>query len=55
MRESSLESSSLSPSWPSSIDEQLSWWACNGKALGGCEKRASARKKKQWRRREAMN
>jgi hypothetical protein len=45
----------LSPSWPSSIDEQLSWWAYNGEALEGCDKRASARKKKQWWRREAMN
>jgi hypothetical protein len=53
MRESIPETASLSPSWPSSVDVQLSWWAYNGKALGGCEKRASMRKRKQWRRRSS--
>jgi hypothetical protein len=28
---------------------QPSWWAYNGGALEGCEEKASARKKKQWR------
>jgi hypothetical protein len=49
MRESSPESASSSPSWPSLIYEKLSWWTYNGEALGGYEKRASARKKKRWR------
>jgi hypothetical protein len=52
-KEPSPKPASLSPFSPSLIGAQPSWWACNGEVLGGCEKRASARKKKQWQRRRS--